>query len=181
MSPSTAIRIARMLSQCRKALVFEGEVRQTVAMSDPLTQSTGGIVVKERKSSVHFLWGFLTLTFAGVLVLGHRGAETSGGRLTIDILFGGLAALCLFAWIYMVKNPGRFEVTRDMIRLAHKGGKRTQDMPRVTGELYFHRTGAKYPQPTLRQNGTEEAFILGTYDTHELKRACESQGWRFVQ
>jgi hypothetical protein len=150
-------------------------------MSDALTQSTGGIVVPERKSSVHFLWGFLTITFAVVLFMGHKGAETNAGRLTLDILFGGLALLCLFAWIYMVRNPGRFEITPDMVRLAHKGGKNTQDMLRTSGELYFGRTPGRYPQATLRQNGSEDVFIIGTYDTHELKKACESQGWRFPQ
>jgi hypothetical protein len=100
-------------------------------------------VVREKRSAVDFLWGFLAVAFAVALVRGHMGAGSARSRLVIDVLVGGLLALILFAWVWSRRHPAFIEVTYHSIALRHRDRPGVTELKRGCGDLYFKRTGGR--------------------------------------
>ncbi len=142
--------------------------------------SGDAIVVHENARKVDVLFGFLTAAFLLALWRGHMGAETDTGRLVGDVLFGALTIGTIALWRMLKRRPARLEISQDSIVLAHRGGKRTQVLPRSGGELSIRMAGGRYPQPYLCTDGSEERVLLSTFDRKEVANACLATGWRFV-
>ena len=144
-----------------------------------IPQRTGAIIVYEKRGSVHFLWGFLTVAFGSALVAGHVLAETTGGRIAGDVLFGLLLIGSATAWFLNARHPARLEITPDEIVFTHGSGEGTR--LRHTGDLYLNVTlfsGGR----SLRVTGSDEGIPIPIhlFDVEEIKRACVAAGWRFV-
>jgi hypothetical protein len=139
------------------------------------------LIVKERTGRTNALFGFIGLLIGLALVRGHFGAETTKGRIVMWVVMGGFFVLWVVAWIYVARRPARLEITHDAIVLAHRGGMRTQSMPRTTGTLYIRLGGGRHPQAILRTDDSNEGFFVWMFDRDELVRACVASGWHFGQ
>ena len=146
-----------------------------------MTQSSSPAVVHESSRNVNILWGFLSVAFAAALARGHFGAETSAGRLTIDLVFGGLLVASLVIWVITRRRPARLEITHDAITLAYEG-KPGSIALRATGELYLHRPviGTKVGPAYLKVTGSDDAIPIDTFNFALVRDACRAKGWRFT-
>jgi hypothetical protein len=143
--------------------------------------SRSAIVIAEKASSVNFTFGFLTVAFAAALVRGHLGAETSGGRIAVDIFCGVFLLGIVSGWVYMRSHPGRIGVSSDEIRQWHRGAATAVGIARTDGDLYIRSSGGKHPQPYLRATGSDTALLLTMYNQKEVIDACVACGWRFAE
>ena len=137
-------------------------------------------VVHEKRSAVHFLWGFLALAFAVALVRGHMGAGSERSRLVIDMCVGGLLALILWAWFWSRRHPGSIEVSYHSIALRHEDRPGVTELKRGCGDLYFKRSGGRVRFLVLKATESDETISLQMFDRREVERACRAHRWRFV-
>ena len=137
-------------------------------------------IVGERARRVDFLWGFLTLAFGAALVRGHR-AQDGTGRLVVDVLFGGLTALCIGAWVWFRRHPARLEIDPDVIAFTHRGQPNATRLLRTDGDLFIRTThlGGTDRLHFLKAEGSEEAIPLQMFDHAEVGAAARANGWRF--
>jgi hypothetical protein len=146
-----------------------------VGTSEPATQ-----VVNERAGSRNFLWGFLTVVFGAALVRGHIGAETSSGRIVVDVFMGLLFVGSLAGWIWFNRHPARLRITPGSIELMHKGQQKGLRLAN-TGHLYISRTfiGGKNPIAYFRVAGSDDAIPCGNFNVAEVQQATTAAGWRW--
>jgi hypothetical protein len=136
---------------------------------------TDPIVVPVRRRNLHGLFGFLTVVWVLVLARGY------GAGLWVQVVFGALLVGTVLLWLHLTRHPPRLEISEAAIRLWHEGKPGVQELDRGSGELYIRRSGGKHPQPYLSVRGSDqEGIALNMFDKDEVVRACEAQGWRFV-
>jgi hypothetical protein len=99
-------------------------------------EPAGEAIIVGETSWKNWIYGFLAVAFGAVLVRGHLGAETGAGRITVDIVFGLLTFGTIAAWWWMGRHPARLEISQETITLRHRGLSRTQQIPRISGDLY---------------------------------------------
>ena len=139
-------------------------------------------IVNESAGSRNFLWGFLTVVFALVLVRGHLGAETTNGRIAVDLFAGTLFVLSLLGWVWFNRHPARLEISADAIVLQHRGQAKSTRLPH-TGPLYVSRTmiGGKHPVAYLRVAGSEDSIAMGNFRLGEIQEASLAAGWEWAE
>lgn len=137
-------------------------------------------IVNERAGSRNFLWGFLTIVFGVALVRGHLGAETSGGRIAVDVFAGTLFVASLAGWIWFNRHPARLEITPESIVHVHRGQDKSLSLPH-TGHLYISRTfiGGKHPVAYFRVTGSDDAISVGNFNVGEVQQATVAAGWQW--
>jgi hypothetical protein len=133
----------------------------------------------------HWIFGFLSVAFATVLIRGHMGAETDTGRTTVDLVFGLLTVGTIAVWWLMSRHPARLEISREKITLRHRGLPRTQQIPRTSGDLYVKHVmmgsiKSKTRTTYLCTPGNETSLQLDMFNREEVTRACLATGWRFI-
>lgn len=146
-------------------------------------EDTSAIVVRQHSRTVDFLWGFLVLAFGVALFRGRAGAGTDGGRLVVDLVFGGLVVASIAAWVWFRRRPSRLTITPDAISFSHKRD-REGTVLRRTGDLYVATPlgpGAAHRERYLRAEGSEEAIPLLLFDWKTVRDACVAKGWRFSE
>lgn len=145
------------------------------------TEDAGPIVVRQHTRTVDFVWGFLVLVFGLVLLRGRSGAGSEGGRLVIDVVFGGLLALSVAAWVWFRRRPSTLTISSDSISFSHRSGHEGIVL-RPTGDLYVSTPlgpGGSHQQRFLRVTGSDEAIPLLTFDWKTVRDACVAKGWSF--
>ena len=137
-------------------------------------------VVNERAGSRNFLWGFLTVVFGAALVRGHLGAETTSGRIAVDLIMGILFAGSLAGWIWFNRHPARLEITPEAVVHVHRGQQGGLRLAN-TGHLYISRTfiGGKHPVAYFRVAGSDEAIPVGNFNVAEVQQATRAAGWQW--
>jgi len=137
-------------------------------------------IVHERAGSRNFLWGFLSVVCAVVLVRGHLGAQTSAGRITVDLIAGILLGLCVFAWVWFNRHPASLAISSDAIVHHHRGQSQGTRLPH-TGHLFVSRTmvSGKHPVAFLKVVGSQEAISLGNFNLAEIQQASLAAGWQW--
>ena len=136
------------------------------------------IVVEQSQVNVNVLWGFLSFAFAFALWRGHQGAQTGMGRVVLDVVFSAGVILSVTAWISFRRHPARLEISRDVVKLSHRGRPNSIELHRP-GPLYVHRVfnprgGA---QSYLKVAGSDDAIPLVLFNWKEVERACRAAGW----
>jgi hypothetical protein len=139
------------------------------------------ILVAERRSRVHFLWGFLTAVSILVLVLAYRSDSTLGNLIVVYAVFGLILVGSVAAWIWFVRHPARLEVSYDEISFGH-GPRTGVRFTRDEGDLFVRQTMVgKTPTLFLMVTGSDEAIPLGMFDLEEIRKAAAAAEWRFVE
>jgi hypothetical protein len=141
------------------------------------------LVINQKTGRVNVIWGLLTVAFAAALVRGHFGAETTAGRVAVDVIFGVLFVVSVAMWVSFLRHPARFEITAEVISFSHRGQSRATRLHR-TGDLYIGSSlapGGKQRFYFLRAEGSDEALPLQLFDHSEVAKACVAAGWQFVQ
>jgi hypothetical protein len=55
---------------------------------------------------------------APALARGVIGAQTTGGRVAVVVIFGALLVLLITRWVIIGRSPARLEITEDAIRFV---------------------------------------------------------------
>lgn len=144
---------------------------------------TEPIVIKQKRSSVIVIYGFVAVASAAALVRGHTGAETESGRIVVDVIFGLLTLGSIALLVSLLRSPGSIAVARDTITHTHRGAPNSVVLRR-TGDLYvggtmIGTTGGRTRY--LKVVGSDDAIPLEVFDYAELQRACVAMGWRFAE
>jgi hypothetical protein len=92
-------------------------------MQLPLVPDSAATVVKESRSQIGFLSGFLALACAVAAVRGVAGASTGAGRVAAGVVFGALVVVFVAGWIWMIRRPARLEITEAAITYVKRGGQ----------------------------------------------------------
>jgi hypothetical protein len=145
------------------------------------------VVVNENAKTARGLTIFcLVLVAGGWLAMRLFVEMVRENRIAIDVIAGVGAALLVWRLIFEVRHPARLEITRDAITQRRKGRTRSTVIGRVTGDLTIDLKATFVGQhatvtPMLWQVGGDGTEIgLATYEQPDVKKACESAGWRFV-
>ena len=128
------------------------------------------------------LFGFLTAVVAVALARGVVGADSTGGRVAITIVFGGLLVLILVGWIRLVRRADRLEVSAESVRYISGSGKETHIIIRADGpDLRFVARGAgRFSFLALQQAATGALIPLHLFARRPVTAACEQSGWRML-
>jgi hypothetical protein len=138
--------------------------------------------VRQHSRTVDALWGFLVLAFGVALFRGRTGAGSDAGRLVVDVVFGGLMAASVAAWVWFRRRPSRLTITRDAISFSHKR-EREGVVLRRTGDLYVATPvapGGAHRERYLRAEGSDEMIPLLLFDWKTVSEAGLALGWRFA-
>ncbi|HEX2294084.1 MAG TPA: hypothetical protein VHN37_02115 [Actinomycetota bacterium] len=141
----------------------------------------GPIVVRQHTRTVDFVWGFLVVVF-GVALFRGSGAETDAGRLVGIVVFGGLIAVSVAAWVWFRRRPSILTISHDAISFSHRSGSEGVVLRR-TGDLYVATPlgpGGEHRQRYLKVEGSDAAIPLLVFDWKTVQGACLEKGWRFA-
>lgn len=150
--------------------------------------SDGVIVVNEDRRAAHFLSALLVgLTVVGWWALNAFVEMTPDNRIAGNVVGGGMTAIFLGMWIYQIRYPARLEISHPLIAYKRRGRHRTVTLQRTTGDLAFEtRTavigGHGSVTPVLAiPDDPQTAIGIATFDRKQIKKACETAGWRFSE
>ena len=112
---------------------------------------------------------------------GLIGAETTAGRVTVGVIFGGLLVLILVGWARLVRHPELLEVSDQEIRRASPSGRLTSVIMREHGDAlrFATRSAGRLRLLTLSQPGSGTSLTLQLFSRKAVRAACEAHGWRF--
>lgn len=140
------------------------------------------LLVRESARSRNFLWGFLSVVFGIALVRGHLGAETTSGRIAVDVFMGLFFGLSVLGWVYFNRHPATLQISSESIVHRHRGQSDGITIPH-TGELYVSRRllNGKHPIAHLRVVGSDAAIPMGNFRLAEIQQASLATGWRWAE
>ncbi|MDQ3914752.1 MAG: hypothetical protein M3323_05390 [Actinomycetota bacterium] len=149
------------------------------------------IVIKEDRRLVHGLYGFFLLLVVGgawaVLTFIEQPPDVAReNRIALLVVAGLFSTAIVARWIYEARHPARLEISRDRIAAKRRGRQKAAVLQRTTGELSFGLKammlgGHGAVASVLRiPNSDQEAIGVMEYDRRNIRQACESLGWRFV-
>ena len=137
--------------------------------------------MRQDNRAVDALWGFLVLAFGVALWRGQGGADTGAGRLVAGVVFGGLIAVSIAAWVWFRRRPSTLTISREAISFSHRSD-REGIVLRRTGDLYVATPlgpGRAHRERYLRAQGSDEMIPLLLFDWKTVRQACLAMGWRF--
>jgi hypothetical protein len=148
-------------------------------MQQPPVTDSRATVVKESRSQIGFLSGFLALACAVAAIRGVAGASTGAGRVAVGVVFGALVVVFVAGWIWMVRRPARLEITEATISYVKRGGQASALSREWGDELQFvQRRNGRTSTLGLTIAGTGTIIFLGFFSRKAIRQACLARGWR---
>jgi hypothetical protein len=153
--------------------------------ADSQPDDGGGDVVRvgESRWQRDGLFAFLAVAFALALFRGLAGAHTTGGRIAVSVVMGGLLVLVVALWLNAVRRPSVLEVASERIHLVNRAKKRSGDLVKSQGSevgLVARRSG-RYFTLLLRQSSTTRSLPLPLFSRRAVAHACRAQGWEVLE
>ena len=140
----------------------------------------GAIIVRESRGQIGALFGFLTIACAAALARSVLGADTTAGRATFAVVFGGLLVLFIVGWIIAARRPRRLEITESAVRYVQRNGQVATLSRQLGDELrWVKELRGRTWRRGLTIVGTDAVLLLGTFSRAPVERACLARGWRF--
>jgi hypothetical protein len=116
---------------------------------------------------------------AAALVRGVLGATTTGGRIAVAVLFGGLLVGTLVTWVAMRRNPLELQVWDDRLVLVPVNGRQVHaPLDRAGGPVALgrRRVGRTFVWG-VHQPATDGWLSLDLFDLRQVGEALTSRGW----
>jgi len=137
-------------------------------------------VIRQKRLQRDGLFGALIAVFVLAFARGFPGAATTGGRIAVAVLTGGVAAVLLWGWIKVIRRPSHLEISPEVVTLVEADGTRTT-LSRASGDEIAVTTvgGGRYRRPALTIVGSGTILPLIFFSLNEIQRECLAQGWRF--
>jgi hypothetical protein len=150
---------------------------------------SGDVVISARRQQTVF-WGVCAAVLVLGLVVAWNSQPTMTGKVQSAVFFPCFIGLCVFLWWYRNRLRSRIQVTPDEIRYWYQGRQLQFTLYRRSGgglcviPALGPRWVAQGPRgitrgPRLTVVGSGDYLGVGPFRLGALRRACESQGWRF--
>jgi hypothetical protein len=149
---------------------------------------SAAIIVAESQLHIGILFGFLTAVVAAALARGVIGAQTTGGRVAVVVIFGALLVLLITRWVIIARSPARLEISEDAIRFVPRRAQ-VRVLSRAEGdELRFFRRsagrswilGLTVAVPGTAAGPGQVLSPLNFFSRKAVRQAGRSRGWRFA-
>jgi hypothetical protein len=145
----------------------------------------GTTIVAESRLQVSTLFGFLTLVAAAALIRGVIGAQTTGGRVAVIVIFGALLVLFIARWVIIARRPAHLEITEDAIRYVTRAGKASELSRHEGDELRFFRRaagrtwilGLTVAAPGTSAGPGQVLTPLSFFSRKAVRQGCQTRGW----
>lgn len=153
-------------------------------MQDRTAARPPAVVVVRAGQTGIFIFGALTALWVVALAVSESAQPTTSGRVSAGIVFGILIVLTVGGWFGVNGSRRRLEVSRDAIvsKRLGKNGKPftlTRDEGDTLRILPRFKTLGAVSAPRLMFLGRGGFIELPAFSLDSVRRACESQGWRF--
>ncbi len=152
-------------------------------MSDtsPGLPAAGSIVVRQSHLQRDGLMGLLVVVFLAAQVRGYTGAQASGGRIAVAVIFGAIAVMLLVGWVGLMLRPSRLEISPQAIVLVDSKGER-KGLSRQSGDQVrvIQLGSGRYRRAGLTIPGSGTAIPLPLFSVAEVTRQCGAAGWTVV-
>jgi hypothetical protein len=147
--------------------------------------SAGTVTVGQSRAQRDGLFGGGVAVAALALGRGVAGAQTTGGRLAVAVIFGALIVLLAWAWVRVTRRPDHLEISSQAITHVSWRGQ-TVTLARQQGDvLRFVKTGGgrtwagQRAFPGLTSRATGVVLSLNGFSTGKVRQACAAAGWQF--
>jgi hypothetical protein len=144
----------------------------------------GVVIVRTRNTGTSIIFGFLTALWVVALIASESAQPTVSGRISAGVVFGVFLVATVAGWLSAGRRRRQLEVGRDAI-VDRPAGKGKQPFTLTRGEgdtlriLPQFKLYGKVRQPRLIFLGRGGFITLPRFRLEEVRRACETQGWRF--
>jgi hypothetical protein len=140
----------------------------------------GATIVRESRVRTSTLLGLLTVACVAALARGGPGAQTTGGRTAVAVIFGGLLLILIVGWIVLLRRPRHLEITENAVRYVQRN-RQVATLSRQQGDelRWVKQLRGRIWRLGLTISGTDSVMVLGTFSRKAVRQACLARRWRF--